>query len=198
MQVKVLGLAIVVSMAVTPVAVHGDEERAREPVVFASSDGRCYARSVALDGDRDTGHTSVYWAKDSEGTAVDHYPWYAWSMHLHCGYDGSAIYIVRRGHWPRGRTASSNHLALGFYAAGEVIAEHSTLDIAGEAENVRPSVSHYRVFDSIEGIRWCQNRVLFLATAVDGRRLQFEPAIGTMEVVESDACFSPRTTETAR
>ena len=166
-----------------------DEERANEAVVHSSNDGACYARSIPAGDEGDEGNTTVYWATDSNEIGVDHYPWYARSLTLHCGYRGSSIYLIRYGAWPRGHQASSSQLALGFYADGETVAEYSTLDIAVEPDNVLRSVSHYRVFQAIQGLTWCNQQTLFIATAADGRHLQFELAIGSMTELKDLSCL---------
>ena len=175
----------VIAAAVALIAVSGtayaDEEASNTTHVAASEYGRCYAKSVPAESYGGKGTTYVLQVNDSQDTLLHTYDWFSQEIQLACnvsdGLTPTGISLVRFGPWARGRVASREQLAVGFYFKGKKLKEYSTLDIAGEPENVSTSVSHYTVFEKVLGYRWLGgNKAVFEVKTSDGRMLSFDPA----------------------
>ena len=92
---------------------------------------------------RNAGKTLVYRVTEGEDERIHEYDWFSQQIFLVCNAsDGTGpvgTAVVSTGPWARGHHASAEHLALAFHYKGETVAEYSTLDIAGSAENVSAS-----------------------------------------------------------
>jgi hypothetical protein len=179
---------VLAALAIAPVLVAAssalaDDEAANKPrfvngIVTGAPPGSCYAKSVPDAYWGMKGTTKVYVTAKGKERLVTTFPWYASRLHLKCrrGPDGvMTVTVVRLGPWQRGQRASNDHLALAFYENGRELARYSTLDLAGRPDNVRPSVSHYRVIKRIKGLIAPNH---FRLTLVDGRTLTFDLATG--------------------
>lgn len=161
-----------------------DEERPNVPIVASGYDGTCYAKSVPASVIGSEGTTTIYNVKARDDERAETYEWYAPQLHLLCNVwsDGrSQTTIARMGPWARGWEANDNDLAIAFYADGKLLHSYSTLDIALKPDNVGGSISHYRVFHTVEGFQWTDSSELeFRATRVDGTLLRFDPKTGSI------------------
>ena len=162
---------------------HADNEAGNTPRVFASRYGNCHAKSVPAETYGDKGVTRVFMTSAGTDKLMHTYNWYAPQLFLECNVAPAgkpvAIAVARIGPWPRGRRANTSDLALAFYHGGQLLKRYSTLDIAGSAENVSASVSHYLVLDQIDGYHWkTDNQYTFQVRTVDGRSLSFDAATG--------------------
>ena len=140
-------------------------------LVMSTSDGLVRVR---ITSERDIASTG--------DTLLHTFDSYAQELWLHCGEGADPVpSIVQSGPWPRGNLASADHLAFAFYHRGRLVRRYSTLDIAGAPERVSASVSHYRVFSEIRGLR-ARGTVspTFEAVTTDGRRLTFDAASGAI------------------
>ena len=174
-------MAVLALVAALPV--HGDQEVWNSAHVVGGDYGRCYAKSVPSESYRGKGVTRVFRVSDSEDALVQSYNWFSQQIHIACnlsnGLTPTGISVVRFGPWARGHRASADQLAIAFYFKGGTLKEYSTLDIAGCAENVSASVSHYTVIEEVIGYRWLGgNRASFDVKTTDGKTLSFDPATG--------------------
>lgn len=115
-------------------------------VVAATTDGTTthggyYAKCVPTEMFGTNGVTRVYRVEKEQDVLVHTYDWYSANVYV-SGADRK-VSIVRFGPWSPGQRASHNDLALALYYDGQILKSYSTLDIAGQPENVRLSVSHY-------------------------------------------------------
>jgi hypothetical protein len=152
-----------------------DEEAANRVHVKSSANGRYYAKSIP-DADRGSkGKTLVYAVTKDKDKLIATYKWYAQEFFL---LDAGPT-IVQMGPWARGHEASKDDLAIAFYKDGKLLRSYSTLDIAGTKDNVSSSVSHYTVFESIQGYRWIiSNNFAFDTRTNDGRAVSFDVHTG--------------------
>lgn len=163
-----------------------DEEASNVAHVAASSYGRCYAKSVPEQSYGQHGTTRVFSVGAAQDTLEHTFDWFSQRIHIECNVSPPsgpvAISVVRFGPWARGHEARDDHLALAFYFDGELKRRYSTMDIAGAAENVSRSVSHYTVIETVEGYQWAGsgNRYEFVVRTIDGRTLRFNPATGAL------------------
>jgi len=180
---RALGVLLVAPLLVLAAAAHADEEAANKPMVFTGImqgdlNNGCYAKSVPAATWGMAGTTQVYAVRKGKDRLVARFPWYARKLYLQCrrGSDGAiTVTIVRFGPWQRGRQASKDHFAIGFYENGRVLATYSTLDLAGRPGNVEVSVSHYRLIRKIVGFA---DPELFRIVLTDGRSLAFDLRTG--------------------
>jgi hypothetical protein len=134
---------------------YADSEKRPEPVVYAGESGRCYAKSVPLNFDRESGQTDVFIVQKGKDKLVASYNWYANSIYLWCSHWQSHAMqpiLVRLGPWPRGEAANNRDLAFALYTNGKMIKKYSTLDVVERANNVWQSISHYNIYKEIKGI----------------------------------------------
>lgn len=182
-----MGMQVVVVLAtlIFATAAYADQEASNTAHVAASEYGRCYAKSVPAERYGSKGTTLVWQVSEGQDTLVHSYDWFSQQIHLACnvsdGLTPVGIAVVRFGPWARGREASREHLAIGFYFKGKKLMEYSTLDIAGDPENVSASVSHYTVFEEVPGYRRLDgNKAVFEIKTSDGRVLSFDAATGEL------------------
>jgi hypothetical protein len=167
---------LVMAMLAVSAPLCADEELDNQPIVAAGWRGECYAKSVPADGIDDAGTTTLYRVESGADVAIETYPWYARNIHVWCpGWPWEKATVVRVATWPRGILATDEELAVAFYRDGKLLRRYSTLDIAGKPEAVLASISHHRVFDSVEGIVWEGNdwSPEFRATGIHGEALRF-------------------------
>lgn len=163
-----------------------DDEASNTPRVFASRYGQCYAKSIPAELYGDKGVTRVFRVEADRDTLVHTYDWFAPQLFLECnvGAPGKsvAIAVARTGPWLRGDRATSSDLVIAFYWDGRLLEAYSALDIAGSAQNVSASESHYTVLSHIGGYRWTGgdggNEYVFEARGVDGTCWEFDAATG--------------------
>ena len=189
--------ALVSVLLLSPLAASADDEAGNSPRVFASRYGNCYAKSLPLELYGGKGTTKVYMVEAGTDRLVHSYNWYAQQLFLECNVapagKPAAVSVARTGPWPRGRRANASDLAIAFYRGGQLLKQHSTLDIAGTPENVSASVSHYTVLGHIDGYRWrTSNEYAFQARTVDGRNLSFDAATGELIQTQSPNVSVPR------
>jgi hypothetical protein len=175
--IALMGVAIGTGSAIV------DDEASNVPHVAVSAYGRCYAKSVPDSLYGQSGRTSIYYVRRTTDSLLNTYPWFSQRILLECNVasgDGPVgLSVVRLGPWARGQKASARDLALAMYRGNALLRSYSTLDIAGTADNVQASVSHYTVIDSVIGYRVVSgNRYRFDVHTVDGRHLSFDPATG--------------------
>jgi len=176
-------ICILIALMALAVPVSADEEAANAPYVAVDASGRCYAKSVSADSYGSAGITRVYRVTGGADTLLETYPWYAQRIYLQCNTPGvkGGVSIVQFGPWARGRQATTNQLAVAFHANGRLLRSYSTLDIAGSPDNVSASVSHYQVFQAVEGYVYeSATSTRFRLTTTDGRQLTFDPATGSL------------------
>lgn len=180
-----MGMRVVALLAtlIAAASAYADQEASNTTHVAASEYGRCYAKSVPTERYGAKGTTLVWQVSDAQDTLVHSYDWFSQRIHLACnvsdGLTPVGISVVRFGPWARGRAASREHFAIGFYFKGKKLKEYSTLDIAGDPENVSASVSHYTVIEEVLGYRWLEgNKAVFEVKTNDGRTLSFDAATG--------------------
>jgi hypothetical protein len=167
-----------------------DDEASNTPHVVASQYGKCYAKSINAEPYGSKGKTYVYAVTADEDKLTESFDWFAGSMYVECnvGKEGqlTATSVVRLGPWARGHQASAEHLAIAFYFDGKLVKQYSTLDIAGSPTSVAASVSHYSVFERIEGYRWRQsNFYSFEVVTSTGKHIAFDPTTGS--IISDDA-----------
>ncbi|MEM7222847.1 MAG: hypothetical protein AAF495_07715 [Pseudomonadota bacterium] len=157
--------------------------------------GKCLAISSPkhdfdpMEGPRQEGRTEIRKIGAAGAAPVRVYDWYADQLFVLCPPEGPEL-VVRLGPWQRGHNPSDEHLALAFYAGGELLKRYSTLDIAGgeksapgavsDFKNITPTVSHYVVFSvqpqlAKQGEDW-----VIEAITVDGRELVFDVETGEL------------------
>lgn len=165
---------------------HADDEASNRAYVAASQYGNCYAKSIPSEGYGTAGQTHVYSVERDADRLVQTYDWFAPQLRLECNVSGAnggpvGLSIVQIGPWPRGREANAEALALAFYWNGELMRRYSTLDIAGEPDNVSASVSHHTVIEEIVGYTWRDGDMYtFTIRATDGRTITFEASSGAI------------------
>ncbi len=167
-----------------------DEEASNRPIVQASRYGQCYAKSTPEESYGSKGKTTVYRVGGAEDAALHTYDWYSQQIFIECNVsDGKGpvgTAVVRLGPWARGHVASGEHMAIGFNFDGRVVKEYSTLDIAGEPDNVERSVSHYIVIRQILGFRALTgNEYAFDVETISGQIVSYDPATGEVRGVRT-------------
>ena len=160
-----------------------DEEASNRAIVAASECGACYAKSIPADSYGNAGKTRIYRVTDGDDELTDEYEWFSRRIYLVCNASDSTrptgVAVVSMGPWARGHEAISDVLAMAFHFDGKTVYEYSTLNIAGEPENVSASVSHYTVIEEVLGFRWVRgNEYVFAVRTTDGRTLQFDAVTG--------------------
>lgn len=181
----ILKALLIAPFLVAAATAQADEEAANKPhfvtgIMKGDLHNGCYAKSVPAATWGMTGTTKVYAVRKDKDRLVASFPWYASRLHLQCrrGADGAVtVAVVRLGPWQRGRQAGKDHLAIAFYEDGRELARYSTLDLAGRPDNVRASVSHYRVIRRVKGFSEPNN---FRLALIDGRTLTFDLATGKL------------------
>jgi hypothetical protein len=172
-----------------PAPARGDTEGTAQVYVKSSeTDGTAYrgdryARCIPGDGRGTTGRTLIYKVKADADELEDAYDWYEWDVHLAGTNKGTILVRVATGF--RGHEATKDDLALGIYLRGRKLKEFSSLDLAGSADNVSRSVSHYA---------WCRRVVGFCwLTAPNAKALKFGFALETLD--KRLLCFDTTTGE---
>lgn len=160
-----------------------DTEAPNQPHVTAEPYGQCYVKSVPADHWGTKGTTRLYKVRAEEDELVATFDWFSQEIRLNCHVmRGTApgISVVQIGPWARGDKATDEDLALALYFNGEQLATYTNLDIAGTADNVDASVSHYSVFRKIGGFRYTQasDGQEFVIETTDGRTIAFDAATG--------------------
>jgi len=157
----------------------GDSEFPNLHHVKSGRQGMVYAKSVPSECYGMKGVTKVFVVGSKEDKLVQTFNWFSNPIYLLS--TGPGISVVRFGPWMRGRRASAEDFAIGFYLNGKVLKEYTTLDIAGSPENVSWSESHYRVFRSILGYRFTdKNSWVFDVVLIDGTKIVFDTRTGKM------------------
>ena len=177
-----LRLVLAAGALLVAAVAYADKEWANEPILVASADGQCYAKSVPDGEHGDKGITRVFKVERGADKQLHTYPWYAQQLYVDCTWNEGApgASIVRIGPWPRGCKANKETLALAFYLNGQLVKHYSTLEIAGKPENVRTSTHHYWVIGQILGYRWGSGHQRFVVRTVDDRTLIFDSSSGAV------------------
>jgi hypothetical protein len=160
-----------------------DDEASNAAHVAASAYGRCYAKSVPTESYGNAGKTRIYRVAKGEDELVHEYDWFSQRIYLVCNVSNSTrpvgVAVVSLGPWARGHQASADVMALAFHFDGKTVREYSTLEIAGEPDNVSQSVSHYTVVEEVLGFRWVRgNEYVFEVRTTDRRTLAFDAVSG--------------------
>jgi hypothetical protein len=168
---------------------HADSVSGNWPFVVAATmtDGTTavggyYAKCIPTETFGTNGVTRVYRVEKEQDVLVHTYDWYSPNMYVSGA--NRKVSIVRFGHWSTGHQASSNDLALALYYDGKMLKSYSTLDIAGQPENVQTSVSHYTWCKRIVGyghyaLPPSANSIYgFGIETLDGRKLCFNVTTG--------------------
>ena len=179
----VSAISIAFWLLLTAASASSDDEASNRAHVVASQFGQCYAKSVPAESYGSKGGTRVYAVTPTHDPLIASFDWYAGQIYLACniGRPGQqvALSVIRLGPWARGHQASADHLAIAFYFGGKLVKQYSTLDIAGAPGNVSSSVSHYTVFERIDGYQsQSSNFYTFEAVTTAGKRLAFDPTTG--------------------
>ena len=170
-----------------------DQEAGNRPSVIASEYGNCYARTLPSARYGNDGTTFVYRTEAPSDVLVAKFNWYSSQLRLECNIPNKrfdlGVSIVEFGPWPRGQSATTADLALAFYWNATLLRRYSTLDIAGTAENVVMSTSHYTVIDKVLGYERVTetSRVLFRVHTIDGRMIAFDAGTGAIVSTVRDA-----------
>ena len=180
-----LARAIVIVLAASCHLLYADQEASNIPHVQAAKHGQCYAKSVPAELYGSNGTTTILRVGRDRDIPLMAYDWFSQRTFLSCNVSDDktpvGVSVVRLGPWPRGHAATADQLAIAFYFKGEELRTYSTLDIAGQPDNVSRSVSHYTVIEKVLGYKWLSgNRYAFEVRTTDGRLLSFDPATGDM------------------
>lgn len=137
--------------------------------------GARYAKSVPAESYGNGGKTRIYRVTEGDDELVHEYGWFSRRIYLVCNASDSTrpvgVAAVSMGPWARGHEASADVMALAFHFDGKTTREYSTLQIAGEPDNVSSSVSHYTVIDEVLGFRWVRgNEYVFELRTTNGGR----------------------------
>ena len=139
-------LTVALALATTAIA---DQERSNTPHVRAGQYGHCYVRAVPEEPYGSAGETTIYLVEREGDKKLYSFDWFAQRVFIECrvtnGEARTAPAVVRLGPWPRGHRATEQDLAIAFYWGDRLVKRYSTLDLAGEPDNVISSVSHYTV-----------------------------------------------------
>jgi hypothetical protein len=181
---KIISTAFVILLINLPYYALADTETPSYPHVAADEYGRCYARSIprpewATDEDtRQAGVTKFYIVsnKVDHDLAVHTYDWFAQKTYVMCGHPDNII--VRMGPWARGQDASDDDLAFAFYNNGKLVKRYSTLDIAGDKENVMRSLSHYWIIKEDPVAKWDGKKWIFSIKTFGDEIISFNPSTG--------------------
>jgi hypothetical protein len=108
------------------------------------------------------------------------FDWYANGLRVE--RTPSGISLIRFGAWPWGQKASRDVPAFSFYLGEKLLKSYSTLDIAGDPDNVISSVSHHIYAHGERAIRYNaqQRRFELGIERIDGRFLTFDIETGEM------------------
>ncbi len=169
---------------------HADSESRNWTFVVASTTdgttwhGDRYAKCIPAAFSGTNGATKIY-RVGKDGDVLEHtYDWYTTQIYLSGASEKTSV--VRFGGWNKGHNANTNDLALAFYYDGRLLKLYSTLDIAGQPDNVTTSVSHYVWLSAIRGygyIRSPSSKYLiygFTLKTKDGRTLCFNVKTGEL------------------
>lgn len=178
------GALVVITLALAATSL-ADQERTNTPHVTASQYGNCYAKGVPATPLGSQGKTTVFLVEMGADKELYSFAWFAQRIYIECwvanAEAGTGPAVVRLGPWSRGHLATRQDLAIAFYWDGRLAKRYSTLDLAGEPENVSSSVSHYQVIREVEGFkRRDDNRYSFVVRTVDDRILEFDAATGDL------------------
>ena len=149
-----------------------------------TSRGGYYAKCIPAELSGTNGVTKIYRVGRNEDTLEFTYDWY--SARVSISGASEKVSVVRFGSWNNGDRANSNDLALAFYYDGRLLKSYSTLDIAGQPDNVTRSVSHYEWCQEVGGYGWivsASSRWMtygFTLKTIDGRTLCFDVKTGTL------------------
>mgnify|MGYP001267707160 CR=1 FL=1 len=185
------GATLLATLAMAPAA-FGDEEAGNRAYVAASQYGNCYAKSVPTGRYGLEGRTHVYFVESENDRVVQSYDWFGPQLRLECNVAGAndgpvGVSVVQFGPWARGSVADAETLAIAFYWNEQLLRRYSTLDIAGSADAVSASVSHYTVIEDIIGYAWRDgNNFSFSVRTVDGRTIVFDAGSGAILSTTSD------------
>lgn len=158
-------------------------------VVAAITDGTTghgdrYAKCIPAAFSGTNGVTKIYRVGEDEDILEHTYDWYTTLIYL-SGASGKTS-VVRFGGWNKGHSANTNDLALAFYYDGRLLKSYSTLDIAGQPDNVSTSVSHYVWYGNVRGYGYLtspSSKYLiygFTLKTKDGRTLCFDVKTGEL------------------
>lgn len=185
------GATLLATLAMAPAA-YGDQEAGNSPRVVASQYGNCYAKSVPSARYGVEGRTHIYFVEPENDRLVQSYAWFAPQLRLECNVSGAndgpvGVSVVQFGPWARSSAADAETLAIAFYWNEQLLRRYSTFDIAGSADNVRASSSHYTVIEEIIGYAWRDgNNHTFSIRTTDGRTIVFDAGSGAILSVTSD------------
>jgi len=140
----------------------------------------CYAKSVPAAHWGMQGVTKVYEVRSGKDRLIETHNWYAQRLYLRCRASAGGTLkgtLVRFGPWQRGRRASKTDLAIALYSSGRRLVRYSTLDLAGQPDNVRRSVSHFRIIRRVRGFKGGNS---FRIELIDGRSLGLDLITGKL------------------
>jgi hypothetical protein len=163
---------------------HADSESGNWPFVAAATTdgttwhGGYYAKCVPTSIFGTDGETRIYRVEKDQDVLVHTYDWY--SPRIYLSGVVKKVSVVRFGCWNRGYRANTNDLALAFYYDGKLLKWYSTLDIAGRADNVQPSTSHYTWCGKVAGYGHIARSYGFTIETIDGRTLCFDVRTGEL------------------
>lgn len=158
-----------------------DREVPNRPYVVSDPLGHCYAKAIPTQKYGYEGSTHVYAVRAGADSLLHSFSWYSPRAFLSCDPLLRNFYLTRMGAWPRGEAASEEDLAFAFYHNGALLQRYSTLAIAERADNVRRSISHYEVIDSVQAHQRNQKYgSVFRVYTVDRRALTFNPRSGVL------------------
>ncbi len=157
----------------------GDKEAGNWVYVRTSEGGQFYAKSIPSESYGTSGITKIFQVGKDQDTLIQTYNWYSREIFIE-GFTGTAsIYVVQSGPWTRGHQAAKEDLALAFYKNDRLLKKYSTLDIAGQSENVIRSAGHYTVIKRKIGFRRpFGNQLVFDVEKEDGQILSFDTETG--------------------
>lgn len=177
---RAMVLSSALLLASCPIAM-ADNEAGNQPHVTSSEWGQFYAKSVPAENYGLKGTTKVYQVQPEQDQLLYTYDWYASTLYVE-GFAGlETVYVVQMGPWPRGHEALEDHLAIAFYKNERLVRSYSTLDIAGDPQNVQWTVSHYQVFGKRHGFRRpFGNQLVFDIEDAKGSMLSFNVDTGEL------------------
>lgn len=139
----IISIVIVLSCSIITIA---DEEDANRTYIQTNSDGVYYAKSIPEKGSRVSGKTKVYQVNPESDLLIETYDFYSPKIYL------DRTNIAAFGPWARGHKPNSIDPALAFYAGGKLIKAYSNEQIYNISNKFEASMSHYKVFKSINGV----------------------------------------------
>lgn len=190
-RVSMTVIAVFVVFSVLAGHVFADSEAPKTPYARASKDGGVYAKCFPDDSSGEQGKTEVYRMGKEGEELLCSFDWFPGDIYLVDNFRnfGDFYAVVRIGHWSRGNEPNDQDLAIAFYRGCKEVRRYSTADIVRlgfvDPGNVKKSVSHYTVFQKIEGFKFLDfDKYEFDVVTEEGRRLSFDVTTGELRVNE--------------